>query len=155
MNRIITSTIAAVGLLASSGLALAQSTPYSSDRSMTNSYSSDRSMTNRSYQPSYQDRQSYRSNRFSRTETAPTGQQGAGNQFASENEARARCGDSVVWVNTKTHVYHFPGTAPFGHTKHGAFMCEADAGRSGDFRPAKNEMRERMSNTGSSLPPRR
>ena len=63
-------------------------------------------------------------------------------QFASESEAKARCGsDSVVWVNTKSHVYHFSGSKDYGHTKRGAFMCRADADRSGGFRAAKNEIK--------------
>ena len=63
---------------------------------------------------------------------------GAG-QFASDQEARYRCpSDAVVWVNTKSHVYHFAGTSNYGHTEHGAYMCEADAKAAGD-RAAKNE----------------
>jgi|SRR5579864_4582683 len=62
------------------------------------------------------------------------------NQFASESEAKSHCaGDTVVWVNTKTHVYHFLGNAAYGHTKRGAYMCRADADRGGSFRAAKNE----------------
>ena len=66
---------------------------------------------------------------------APTG---AG-QFASEQEARYRCpSDTVVWVNERSHIYHFPGTNNYGHTKRGAFMCEADA-KAGGARAAMNE----------------
>ncbi len=63
---------------------------------------------------------------------------GAG-QFASEQQAKYRCpSDTVVWVNTGSGVYHFPGTHNYGHTKEGTFMCEADAKAAGD-RAAKNE----------------
>ena len=63
-------------------------------------------------------------------------------QFSSEGDARAHCGgDTVVWVNTKSHVYHFAGSKDYGQTKHGAFMCRADADRAGTFRAAKNEMK--------------
>jgi hypothetical protein len=66
---------------------------------------------------------------------APT----AAGQFASEQEARYRCpSDTVVWVNERSHIYHFPGTSNYGHTKRGAFMCEADAKAAGD-RAAMNE----------------
>ena len=66
---------------------------------------------------------------------APTGAE----QFATEQQARYRCpSDTVVWVNTKSDVYHFSGTHNYGHTKEGAFMCEADAKAAGD-RAAKNE----------------
>jgi hypothetical protein len=60
-------------------------------------------------------------------------------QFASEQEARYRCpSDTIVWVNERSHIYHFPGTNNYGHTKRGAFMCEADA-KAGGARAAMNE----------------
>jgi len=58
---------------------------------------------------------------------------GGAGEFASEQQVRARCpSDTVVWVNTLSHVYHFPGASYHahsypGHTKEGAYMCEADA----------------------------
>lgn len=62
-------------------------------------------------------------------------------QFASEAEAKASCpGDTVVWANTGTKVYHFQGSGPYGTTKRGAYMCEKDTGAAG-FRAAKNEKR--------------
>jgi hypothetical protein len=66
------------------------------------------------------------------------GATGAG-QFATDAQARARCpSDTVVWVNTKSNVYHFAGRRDYGNTKQGAYMCEADAKAAGD-RAAKNE----------------
>jgi hypothetical protein len=60
---------------------------------------------------------------------APTG---AG-QFSTEAEARYRCPtDKVVWVNTNSRIYHYQGTHNYGHTKEGAYMCEADARAAGD-----------------------
>ena len=44
----------------------------------------------------------------------------------------------MVWVNTRSRVYHFEGTHNYGHTKEGAYMCEADAKAAGD-RAAMNE----------------
>ena len=61
--------------------------------------------------------------------TAPTG----ANQFAAEAGAKARCPSAtVVWVNTKSKIYHFPGTKNYGNTKSGAYMCETDATAVGD-----------------------
>lgn len=66
------------------------------------------------------------------------GATGAG-QFATDAQARARCpSDTVVWVNTKSSIYHFAGKRDYGNTKLGAYMCEADAKAAGD-RAAKNE----------------
>jgi hypothetical protein len=63
---------------------------------------------------------------------------GAG-EFASDQQARTRCPtDTVVWVNTRSRVYHFAGTHNYGHTKEGAYMCESDAKAAGD-RAAMNE----------------
>jgi hypothetical protein len=57
---------------------------------------------------------------------------GAG-QFTTAAEAQTRCpSDKVVWVNTKSHVYHYAGTRSYGTTKQGAYMCEADATAAGD-----------------------
>ncbi len=63
------------------------------------------------------------------TAARPTG---AG-QFTTEAEAKARCpSDKVVWVNTKSRIYHYAGTRSYGTTKQGAYMCEADAAAAGD-----------------------
>ncbi len=57
---------------------------------------------------------------------------GAG-QFSTESEAKSRCpSDTVVWLNTKSHIYHYAGTRSYGTTKQGAYMCEADAAAAGD-----------------------
>ena len=69
------------------------------------------------------------------TATAPT----AAGEFSTEAQAKARCpGDTVVWVNLDSKVYHFAGTRNYGATKSGAYMCEKDATAAGD-RAAKNE----------------
>jgi hypothetical protein len=66
---------------------------------------------------------------------APTGAGG----FSADAQAKAHCpADTVVWVNTKSGVYHFAGTHNYGTTKQGAYMCEADAKAAGD-RAAENE----------------
>jgi hypothetical protein len=58
---------------------------------------------------------------------------------ASEMEVKAKCpSDTVVWLNTKSRIYHFAGTHSYGNTKQGAYMCEMDAKAAGD-RAAENE----------------
>jgi hypothetical protein len=60
-------------------------------------------------------------------------------EFTTEAEAKAKCpSDTVVWCNTNSGVYHYAGTHNYGHTKSGAYMCEADTAAAG-CRPAKNE----------------
>jgi len=46
-------------------------------------------------------------------------------------------GDKLVWVNTRSGVYHFQGERYFGSTKNGKFMCEREADKEGD-RPTHN-----------------
>jgi hypothetical protein len=68
----------------------------------------------------------------------PAAATGAGG-FATDAQARAHCpADTVVWVNTKSHVYHFAGTHNYGTTEQGTYMCETDAKAVGD-RAAENE----------------
>ena len=70
-----------------------------------------------------------------KTAAAPTG---AG-EFTTEAEAKGHCPtDTVVWVNTKSHKYHYAGHRSYGTTKQGAYMCEADANAAGDV-AAKGE----------------
>lgn len=45
--------------------------------------------------------------------------------------------DRLVWVNTRSGVYHFRGERYFGSTKDGKFVCEKDALAEGD-RPTRN-----------------
>ena len=61
------------------------------------------------------------------------------NQYTSEAQAKAHCrGDTVVWANTRSHIYHFSGTHNYGTTIAGGYMCEGDAESAG-MRAAKNE----------------
>ena len=61
-------------------------------------------------------------------------------EYTTELAARASCpSDTVVWVNTPSRVYHYPGTHYYGHTKRGAYMCEAEARAAGN-RAARKEV---------------
>jgi hypothetical protein len=62
---------------------------------------------------------------------------GGGSASAQAAQYR-RPGSTVVWINEHSHIYHFPGTEDYGHTKSGAYMCEAEAQTSGN-RAAMNE----------------
>ena len=54
-------------------------------------------------------------------------------EFTTEAEAKGHCPtDTVVWVNTKSHKYHFAGHRSYGTTKKGAYMCETDAKAAGE-----------------------
>jgi pyruvate/2-oxoglutarate dehydrogenase complex dihydrolipoamide acyltransferase (E2) component len=63
----------------------------------------------------------------------------AAGQFSTEAEAKAKCpSDTVVWVNTKSKIYHYASHPDYGKTKQGAYMCEADA-TAGGARASKSE----------------
>ncbi len=65
----------------------------------------------------------------------------AAGQYAGEAEAKAAClGDTVVWANLNTKVYHYAGGRSYGKTKKGAYMCERSTEAAG-IRAAKNEKR--------------
>lgn len=73
-------------------------------------------------------------------DTAAPEPTGAKSEFTSDQQAGAHCPSAtVVWVNTRSRIYHFAGTHNYGHTKEGAYMCEADARAAGD-RAALNEL---------------
>jgi hypothetical protein len=41
-------------------------------------------------------------------------------------------GDKIVWVNQKSHIYHYEGERYFGSTQQGKFICEKAAVKEGD-----------------------
>jgi hypothetical protein len=54
---------------------------------------------------------------------------------------------SPVWVNTKSHVYHEPSDPYYGRTKHGEYLCPADAVKQGYHKAGKHEKRSKSSST--------
>lgn len=63
----------------------------------------------------------------------------AAGQFATEAQAKGHCpGDTIVWANLDSKIYHFSGNKNYGNTKKGAYMCEKDTA-AGGFRAAANE----------------
>lgn len=63
----------------------------------------------------------------------------AANEYATEAEAKGKCGAGpVVWMNTKSKVFHDNTSSRYGKTKHGAYMCQAEANAMGGH-AAKNE----------------
>jgi hypothetical protein len=58
-----------------------------------------------------------------------------------EADAKSHCpGDTVVWANTRSRVYHYATSRRYGHTKLGAYMCEKETAAAG-MRAAKRERR--------------
>jgi hypothetical protein len=50
----------------------------------------------------------------------------------SRRAAPAPAGDSQIWVNTDSRVYHCPGTRWYGKIKQGSYMSEAQAAKPDD-----------------------
>ncbi len=75
----------------------------------------------------------------------------AADQFSSEAAAKAHCpGDTIVWANLSgSKAYHMSGNKYFGKTKHGAFMCQKEADRSG-FHAAGRRAATKSAHTQSS-----
>lgn len=55
---------------------------------------------------------------------------------STQSEARVPPGKGMVWVNTKSGVFHSEGDRWYGKTKEGKFMTEAEALKAG-YRAAK------------------
>lgn len=53
-------------------------------------------------------------------------------QFPTEQAAHEHCpGDTVVWLNTYSGIWHYKGAKYWMNTKYGAFVCEKEAGEKG------------------------
>jgi len=61
------------------------------------------------------------------------------NEFKTQADATAHCpSDTVVWSTlSKGKSYHLSSSKEFGKTKHGAYVCKADADAAG-FHQAQN-----------------
>jgi len=58
--------------------------------------------------------------------------------YQTQQSAQSHCqNDTVVWLNTRTDVYHFQGERWYANTEQGAYVCERDADANGD-RPTRN-----------------
>jgi len=59
-------------------------------------------------------------------------------QFQTEQSAQEHCpADTVVWVNTKSGVYHFKGQRWYGATNAGAYVCQQEGDKAG-YRATRN-----------------
>jgi hypothetical protein len=53
--------------------------------------------------------------------------------FDTEAAAQKHCPkDEVVWLNTRTGIYHEKGMRWYGNTKEGAYVCRKEADAAGD-----------------------
>lgn len=67
-------------------------------------------------------------------------------EYATELRARGQCpSDTVVWANTSSRIYHYSGTRYYGHTRRGAYMCEAQA-RAAGYRASRGRERDAQTN---------
>jgi len=58
--------------------------------------------------------------------------------FDTEAAAQAHCPtDVVVWLNTKSGIWHEKGMRWYGRTKHGAYVCRKEAAAAG-YRDTRN-----------------
>lgn len=63
--------------------------------------------------------------------------------YSSEAEAKKACTDgAVVWVNSRSKIYHAAGTRDYGKTREGFYMCQPQADRSG-FRAVKGSQKKK------------
>ncbi len=66
-------------------------------------------------------------------------------EYGSEMEAKAHCpGETVVWANTRSKIYHFAGSRSYGNTKNGAYMCEKDTAPAASAPPGTRSGRNKL-----------
>ena len=77
--------------------------------------------------------QSFAASEHTKTTTSPATSSGSLQQFDSEAAAQAHCpSDTVVWLNTKTGIWHEKGMRWYGNTRQGAYVCRKEAAAAGD-----------------------
>ena len=53
--------------------------------------------------------------------------------YPMQKNAQQHCpNDEVVWLNTKTGIWHAQGARWYGATKQGAYVCKKEAAAAGD-----------------------
>lgn len=53
--------------------------------------------------------------------------------YTMQKTAQQHCpNDEVVWLNTKTGIWHVQGARWYGATKQGAYVCKKEAAAAGD-----------------------
>ena len=53
-------------------------------------------------------------------------------KYNTEADAKGACAsDPIVWANTSSKVLHASGDKYYGHTKHGAYVCQSAAQKAG------------------------
>lgn len=58
--------------------------------------------------------------------------------FDAESAAQKHCpSDEVVWLNTRSGIYHEKGMRWYGRTKYGAYVCRKEADAAG-YRDTRN-----------------
>lgn len=58
--------------------------------------------------------------------------------FDTESTAQRHCpSDQVVWLNTRTGIYHEKGMRWYGRTREGAYVCRKEADAAG-YRDTRN-----------------
>jgi len=67
------------------------------------------------------------------TQVVATAPQAQITLFVTEQAAQKHCpGDTVVWLNTASGIYHLKGQRWYGRTRHGAYVCQREADAAGD-----------------------
>ena len=53
-------------------------------------------------------------------------------KYKTEADAQGACGSGpIVWANTSSKILHASGDKYYGHTKHGAYVCQSAAQKAG------------------------